>query len=163
MSPPPAVIVSRVDAAVVEALRARVLRAGSGLDALRYEQDDDPRTATFAARPVAGPDSDPLGTATVFPAPCPWAPRRTETWRLRAMATADGLRGQGVGAAVLRAAVDHVAGEGGRLVWCDARVAARSFYERHGFAVEGEGYEIEGIGPHWPMARHLDREARTLG
>ena len=151
------VTVARIGPGAVEALRARVLRAGTGLDALRYEQDADPRTATFAA--VLGPDPDvpPVGTATVFPEACRWAPSEAGAWRLRAMATEDGLRGRGVGAAVLRAAVDHVAAEGGCLVWCDARVAARAFYERHGFAVEGEGYEVEGIGPHWPMARRLTR------
>lgn len=154
-SPDPHVSVARAGAGEVEHLRARVLRRGQGLDVLRYHQDDDPRTATFAATPVDRPGAAPVGTATVFPQPCPWRPHDEGVWRLRAMATDDGFRGRGVGAAVLRAAVDHVAGEGGRLIWCDARVVARSFYERHGFTVEGDRYDVEGVGPHWPMVLPL--------
>ncbi len=149
------VTVARVDASVVAALRARVLRVGSGLTTLRYDQDDDPRTASLAATIAQQPCSAAVGTATVFPAPCPWRPDEEDAWRLRAMATDDRFTGRGVGAAVLRAAVAHVAAEGGRVIWCDARAVARSFYERHGFTAEGEGYEMDGIGAHWPMARVL--------
>lgn len=152
-SPGPDVVVVRADASRVEELRARVLRRGWDLDRLRYDEDADPRTASFVATLVGR--SEPVGTATVFPEPCRWAPEAEGAWRLRAMATDDGLRGRGIGTAVLAAAVDHVAEVGGRLVWCDARVAARAFYERNGFVVEGGRFEVEGIGPHWPMTRHL--------
>lgn len=149
------VVVSRVEGSVVEVLRARVLRQGWDLDRLRYDEDADPRTASFAATLTDRPDAGAVGTATVFSEPCRWSPGDEGAWRLRAMATDDGLQGRGIGAAVLAAAVDHVAAVGGRLVWCDARVAARAFYERHGFVVEGPRFEVEGIGPHWPMVRRL--------
>lgn len=152
-SPAPDVVVRRADGSQVEVLRARVLRRGWDLDRLRYDEDADPRTATFVA--TVADRAEPVGTATVFPEPCRWAPERDGAWRLRAMATDDGLRGGGIGTAVLAATVAHVTDVGGRLVWCDARVAARAFYERNGFVVEGERFEVEGIGPHWPMTRHV--------
>src|SRR5690606_31973556 len=95
--PPPGIVVDRVDGSVVEVLRARVLRKGWDLDRLRYDEDADPRTATFAARVADDPDHGPIGTATVFPEPCRWAPDGDGAWRLRAMATEDGRQGQGIG------------------------------------------------------------------
>jgi hypothetical protein len=41
-------------------------------------------------------------------------------------------------------------------VWCNARTPARGFYERAGFAVEGEEFELPEIGPHVLMTLALD-------
>ncbi len=78
-------------------------------------------------------------------------------WRLRAMATRKEHRGQGVGARVLGACVRHVAGQGGGLLWCNARVAARRFYERGGLTGCGEEFDIAGI-THIVMWRRVDAE-----
>ena len=64
------------------------------------------------------------------------------------MATLPDVRGRGFATAVLDASVDHVAGEGGGELWCNARVPALGFYRRSGFEVEGDEFEIDGIGPH---------------
>jgi predicted GNAT family N-acyltransferase len=72
------------------------------------------------------------------------------------MATAEGLRGQGVGAQVLRATIAHVVLEGGHLIWCNARTPARRFYEREGFRVEGEQWLDPEIGPHVAMWRPVE-------
>jgi GNAT superfamily N-acetyltransferase len=46
------------------------------------------------------------------------------------MATSEGLRGQGIGTKVLDAVIAHVASHGGGLLWCNARLPAKTFYER---------------------------------
>src|SRR5690606_32083386 len=120
------VTVERVPPAVTHPLRARVLRASAPPERVRLPTDDLPSTAAFAARTPAG---EVVGTAIVMPEPCPWAPGRPGAWRLRGMATAEAWRGAGVGARVLAAVLDHVRSQGGTLVWCNARVPARRFYE----------------------------------
>ena len=145
------ITVERVAPAVSYDLRRRVLRPGRPLDAARLAVDGDPRTATFAARTA---DGRVVGTAVVYPEPCPWRPDAA-AWRLRGMATERERRDRGIGARVLRAALTHVAAEGGRLVWCNARVPARRFYERAGFAVHGEPWDDPEIGPHVAMALSL--------
>ena len=79
-----------------------------------------------------------LSACLIFPEPCPWLPGE-HAWRLRGMATDEASRGTGIGARVLRAALDHVRASGGRLVWCNAREGAVRFYEREGFAATGVG------------------------
>jgi GNAT superfamily N-acetyltransferase len=74
-------------------------------------------------------------------------------WRVRGMATAPHARGQGAGAAVLQALLRHASAAGASRVWCNARLPARAFYERAGFRVVSEEFEIPRIGAHVVMER----------
>ena len=133
------------------ALRAKVLRNGGPPEAARLPGDDDPEVATYAALDA---DEGLIGCVGLFPEACPDLPEHPgKGWRIRGMATAEGWRGQGVGAQVLQAALDHVASRGGGLVWCNARTPAASFYERAGFQVIGEPWDDREIGPHVRMWR----------
>jgi GNAT superfamily N-acetyltransferase len=76
-------------------------------------------------------------------------------WRLRGMATAAEARNRGAGAAVLAALLRHARDRGASLVWCNARTPARRFYERAGFRVTSEVFEIPPIGPHVVMELDL--------
>jgi GNAT superfamily N-acetyltransferase len=144
--------VARVPVADTHALRQRVLRPGAPPARTRLAVDDEPDTAAFAA---STDDGQIVGTGIVYPEPCPWQPDRPGAWRLRGMATAEGRRGAGVGARVLAAVVDHAAAHGGTLVWCNARIPARRFYERAGFVAHGDPWDEPEIGPHIRMAREL--------
>lgn len=146
------VVVARVPPAETYDLRGRVLRPGAPADRVRFDVDDLPATAAFAAREA---DGTVVGTAIVYPEPCPWAPARPGAWRLRGMATAEGRRGAGIGARVLDAVLAHVTAAGGSIVWCNARVPARPFYERAGFATHGDEWIDPEIGPHVAMWRDV--------
>lgn len=81
-----------------------------------------------------------------------------EGWRVRGMATEPAARGRGAGTAVLDALIEHARGQGATLVWCNARIAARTLYERAGFRTVSDEFEIEGIGPHYRMELDLSAE-----
>jgi GNAT superfamily N-acetyltransferase len=76
-------------------------------------------------------------------------------WRVRGMATAPGERGSGSGRGVLDALLEHARVAGGTSVWCNARVPARSFYERAGFHACSDVFDVPPIGPHLVMEREL--------
>lgn len=78
--------------------------------------------------------------------------RLGDGWRLRGMATEPDVRGAGFGTALLAACMEHVAASGGGELWCNARVPAVGFYQRAGFEVVSEAFDIAGIGPHVVMA-----------
>ena len=63
-----------------------------------------------------------------------------DAFQLRGMATEPTRRGTGVSATLLLAGLDRCADEGATLVWARARIAALSFYERHGFDPVGPEY-----------------------
>jgi GNAT superfamily N-acetyltransferase len=135
-------------------VRQQVLRPHQTLAELRQADDDGPQTANFAA--YAG--DEVIGTATVRAedAPAAFQDRQGDPgWRLRGMATVDGWRGRGVGAAVLERVIAHVGELGGGLLWCNARLPAVAFYQRAGFATRGEPWEDKQIGPHILMSRQI--------
>ena len=68
--------------------------------------------------------------------------------RLGRIVTAPEHRGTGAGAALMRAVLAEIDGP----VVLGAQVRAQGFYERLGFAVDGPGYDEDGI-PHVPMRR----------
>jgi len=76
-------------------------------------------------------------------------------WRVRGMATAPEARGRGAGSAVLAALLDHALSQGGREAWASVRTPAQSLYERAGFRVDSDVYEVPRIGPHVLMRLRL--------
>lgn len=149
--------VEAVAAEDVRPLRGGVLRPGQAPEDLVYPGDDH-ADALHAAIRDAGPGGEGsgaiVGIATVAPEGHPRDPRPGD-WRLRGMATAPGVRGRGLGAALLAACLHHARDRGGGRVWCNARVTAEGFYVRAGFVAEGARFELPGIGPHVVMAVNL--------
>jgi ribosomal protein S18 acetylase RimI-like enzyme len=77
------------------------------------------------------------------------------------MASHPDVRGQGFGEAVLKAILEWVGADDSGDLWCNARETAIRFYERHGFRIIGERFEIPNAGPHFRMwlPRGRDRDA----
>lgn len=142
--------VAVVDAAVTTELRRAVLRPHWAVGTPMHGDD------LLDALHVAALDGDdPVGACVLVAAPYPHR-ELPDPWQLRGMATAEGRRGQGIGALVLAGAVDAVRARGGGSIWCKARVVALGFYERHGFTVDTDVYVEPQTGlPHRDMYRVL--------
>ena len=125
------------------ALRRRILRAPLGLD--------------FSAEQLAGEAEDAhLGAflddrmvATVVLSPCD-----ATTVKLRQMAVDPDLQGRDIGSQLLRAAEDHARAGGKTRIVMAARLTARAFYARNGYASEGEVFTEVTI-PHIRMTKDL--------
>jgi GNAT superfamily N-acetyltransferase len=136
----------RIAAPEVRPLRQLVLRPGRPFEETAFAGDEDAGTAHFGAFR----DGELLGIATLLDAQHP--ERSGErACQLRGMASHPGVRGSGFGAAVLAACLAEARRRGAALVWCNAREAARGFYERAGFIATGDRFEIAGIGLHYRM------------
>jgi GNAT superfamily N-acetyltransferase len=153
MEPNERVAVEQVQASVVLLLRQRVLRPGALAPHSAYDADDDPRTVHLAAR-VGGAAGAVVAVGTALVESPPWD-ERTASWRIRGMATDERWRRRGLGSRILGALLDEVAVRGGALVWCTARLPARSLYARAGFTPRGALYGVPGLGPHVVMWRSL--------
>ncbi|MGC9155165.1 MAG: GNAT family N-acetyltransferase [Ferrimicrobium sp.] len=139
-------------------LRARILRAGLDPSTAHFSGDDDP----LAIHALARLGTRVVGAGSLLPEPLDGVPG----YRVRGMAVEQAYRGRGVGTSILLRLLQVVHEATGTQeesatsrstsvtpVWCHARVAARSLYERHGFEVVGEVFVIEGIGPHVLMVQ----------
>jgi predicted GNAT family N-acyltransferase len=128
-------------------LRHAVLREGLARETAIFPGDDDPAARHFIA--VAADDTI-VACVTLHPSTCDGQP----AWQLRGMAVAPQLRGSGIGARLLRAVEQSVAAdEPRRILWCNARVPARAFYERHGWRAVSEIFHVPTAGPHVRMVR----------
>jgi GNAT superfamily N-acetyltransferase len=161
--------VEKIPAAASYPLRHAVLRTHQAIDEVGFPADNDPGAATFGA--IDRADGNVVAVVTVFREPPPFdtaaagvptgVGSEATTWRLRAMATREDLRGKGLGSLVLSAALDHVASEGGDLIWCYARLRAVGFYERAGFKRWGDEWDVPFTGPHVVMWRTMDTREAT--
>lgn len=148
----PPVAVREVPAAATRPLRRAVLRPHQTLEDLAAHEP--PRAYAVGAF-VAGDGAQPIAVGLVGP-----DGQDDGGWRIRGMATAPAHRGHGAGAAVLRALVAHADSAGATRVWCNARTPARSLYERAGFRVVSDEFELPEIGPHVVMELRRDGQSR---
>ncbi len=142
-------VVRRVTAAQIRPLRHAVLRPNHPESSAVFPGDDEPTTAHLGAYR----DGHLVGIASLYAEARRGAPQAGGAWRLRGMATAPDVRGQGVGRALVEACVRQVAEWGGGELWCNARTPAVGFYEGAGFEVVSSEFDIPGVGPHVVMRR----------
>jgi ribosomal protein S18 acetylase RimI-like enzyme len=146
--------VSVVDGAVTSELRRSILRptwpAGASMHG-----DGEPGAVHLAAQL----DDLVVGACVLFARAYPPRPQGPDAWQLRGMATAPEYRGCGIGAAIVEEAVRQVERRRGRLLWCEARESAISFYARHGFVGEGDLFAHAETGiAHQLMYRELSSQ-----
>jgi GNAT superfamily N-acetyltransferase len=123
------------------ALRQAILRPHETLEQLAADEPSD----VFAVGAFA--DGQLVAVGLIAP------DGESGAWRVRGMASAPHARGVGAGTEVLGALIRHALEHGASRVWCNARTPARSLYERAGFRVISEEFELPQIGPHFVMER----------
>jgi GNAT superfamily N-acetyltransferase len=135
------------------ALRWAVLRTGMPRETAVYPEDSRGDVFHIAAYDDEGAVR---GCVTFFPDPLPafgWGdPQPGEggrAYRFRGMGSASEVRGQGFGAAALKAGLRECAARGAEVVWCNGRTSATGFYEHTGFTAIGEEFMLEPSGPHY--------------
>jgi GNAT superfamily N-acetyltransferase len=137
----PELVLREIPIADTRPLRQTVLRPHQTLDELaEHEPPGAFAVGAFARNDLVAvgfvaPDGEPGG------------------WRIRGMATTPAARSRGAGTAVLDALVEHALERGATRIWCNARTPARTLYERRGFEVVSDEFEVPHIGPHVVMQR----------
>lgn len=162
MSPPPVLAVREIPPRDTWALRHQVLRRGHPIESCDWVED----RLDGAFHLCLERDGAVVGIASFYPLPLPGSAPSAELgggggWQLRGMAVADGARGGGLGAVVLREGLGRAWEREAGYVWCNARTRALSFYLRAGFKCVSEEFEIPGVGPHRRM--RLARPHRAHG
>ena len=140
--------VVEITAADTHDLRLEVLRNDTPDATVTFPEDDLPGTFHLGVRDA---DDHIVAIST-------WTPRPfhdEHAVQLRGMATAPQVQGRGAGAILLDAGCRRAAGLA-PIVWARARDSALSFYLRHGFEVDGEGFiDEQTLKPHHFILRRL--------
>jgi GNAT superfamily N-acetyltransferase len=144
--------IRRITAQETRPIRHAVLRPGRPVAEAVFGGDDDPRSIHLGA--FLGERL--LGVASLTRTPYP-PDGHERDWQLRGLAVVGEARGRGVGGELLERAIDLAAREEGRVLWCNGRTTARTFYERHGMEAQGEEFDRPHTGPHYHFLLDLDR------
>jgi ElaA protein len=107
------------------------------------ERDEHDETALHL---LATWDGRPVGTARML--------LQGDTGKIGRVCVLRGMRGHGIGAALIRAAVEELRGRGLRKAKLGSQTHAIPFYEALGFTAEGPVYDDAGI-PHRDMTLAL--------
>jgi GNAT superfamily N-acetyltransferase len=126
-------------------LRHRVLRQNLPRTEAIFPGDDLPTSYHFAACTSAG---EVIGCTTFHLNS--W--ENQPAYQLRGMATDPTWAGKGIGRAVVTYSIDTIkAASHVHLFWCNARLIAIPFYEKLGWRIASERFEIPTAGPHHRM------------
>lgn len=140
-----------ITAADTHELRRRILRDGTVGREVVWDGDDDAGTFHLGVRV----GNDLVAISSWVRRPFPGRPD-VDAFQLRGMATDPARRGTGVSSTLLTAGIERCRRRGALLVWARARVAALTFYERHGFEPVGPEYTDATTGlPHRDILRDV--------
>ena len=136
-------------------LRARVLRPGRPIETAFFEEDHQPSTSHLAAC------CEGRVASCVSLVRSPWEDE--PAWRLRGMATDEKYQRQGIGTGLLQKLEELALNSPGPdLVWCTSRVEVIPFYEKQGWQVASDLFQVTGVGPHRMMTKHLITDSHGL-
>lgn len=127
--------VVEIEAVATHELRRSLLRDGTPSDQVEFDGDDLDTTFHLGAFV----DGTLVAISTWMARRYPDLPGHPGH-QLRGMATDPDARGTGVSDELLLTGMGRCVEAGSSLVWARARVAALSFYRRHGFETRGHEY-----------------------
>ena len=132
-------------------LRHQVLRPHQSLIECRYDVDDLSETRHWKA---STSDNKTIGVITLFPENLN-DQTKSQGYRIRGMAVSPKAQGLGVGVTLLKHAISDKQLDRKGYVWCNARKSAVGFYQKNGFEIYGDSFDIPGIGEHFVAKRPL--------
>ena len=132
--------VQRVERSVILSLRSQVLSMPNAR-VTTFSRDGAADTRHWAALL----DNTVVGCASVM---------RLRGWALRGMAVGPDYRRQGIGARLLHTICTEVQ----QPMWCNARLTAASFYERHGWTAVRPIFPMNDEMPHQRMVWRPDEQ-----
>lgn len=132
---------------VIVDLRHRMLRAGLPKETANFPGDDDASSWHVG---LFFPYADGANAAVVTCASFMLNSYKEQAaWQLRGMCTDAGHQSKGFGGKLLSCAEAAILKNSPvRFFWCNARVPAIPFYQREGWVVDSEVFDIPTAGPH---------------
>ena len=131
-------------------VRHSVLRAGKPLSSCHFEGDDLDTTSHFGLFL----DNEIVGVLSVVKEDSSFLDIPGQ-YRIRGMAVLENHRKKGYGEALVRHLETFLKNHKVPSLWFNARIIALGFYEKLGYEIVGDAFEISDIGLHYKMYKKL--------
>ena len=131
-------------------IRQPVLREGKPIEACIFDGDDFKttfHTGLFVDNTLVAVASFMKNSNKLF--------LEKNQFQLRGMAVLKEFQGKGYGHEVLKFGESLLIKQDVKMVWCNARKIAVSFYEKNHYAIKGDSFIIPDIGIHYVMGKTL--------
>jgi hypothetical protein len=144
--------ICRVSIDVIVDLRHRMLRAGLPKESANFPGDNDASTWHVGLfHPYTNGANAPVVTCASFMLN---SYKEQPAWQLRGMCTEAAHQSKGFGGQLLSCVESAILKSSPvRLFWCNARVPAIPFYQRQGWTVDSDEFDIPTAGPHRKLFR----------
>jgi GNAT superfamily N-acetyltransferase len=142
--------IKKVDAEEIYPVRHPVLRPGKPFESCIFDGDNLSSTAHFACFD----EKDAIGAVSVFENNSTLFASERQ-YQLRGMAVLETYQKKGIGNQLVRFAEDYIKTQNGELIWFNARIIAVMFYEKLGYKIIGEAFNIGDIGLHYVMYKEI--------
>ncbi|MDQ7917489.1 GNAT family N-acetyltransferase [Mesonia sp. MT50] len=142
--------IKEVDVAVVLSIRQEVLRNGKPIRMCKMQGDELPSSihlGLFYENKLAGITSLMVEAHPEFP--------DLSQLRLRGMAVLPEFQKKKLGKLLMEEAISVSQKKHADILWFNAREAAVGFYEKFGFSVRGNLFNIKDVGDHFLMYKEL--------
>jgi GNAT superfamily N-acetyltransferase len=133
-------------------LRSHVLRPGQDIANCIYPMDFDSKTFHLGIRNQSGKI---ICNGTFVNEVSPLFLNSKNMYRLRGMATDFSEQQKGCGKMLLQFAEKELTRRDSEYLWFNARTVAIGFYEKLGYQIKGNEFDIPTVGPHYVMWKKL--------
>ena len=125
-------------------VRHPVLRPGRPIESCHFDGDDLPTTSHFGLFL----ENQLAGVISAFKAQNKLFSEENQ-YQIRGMAVLSEFQKKGFGEALLEYCENEIRLKSGNLIWFNARETAIGFYEKSGYEILGDPFEIPDVGPHY--------------
>jgi len=144
------ILIKRITALETYPVRHPVLRTNRPIETCRFEGDELETTkhyGLFIQEKLVGVTTLMQSSNDFF--------ENKHQFQMRGMAILSHHQGQGLGAQLIREVEKNIEDYETAVLWFHARMTAVPFYEKMGFEIKGNSFEIQEIGTHFVMYKNL--------
>lgn len=127
-------------------VRHPVLRGGKPIESCRFDGDELDTTTHFGLFL----NENLIGVISIFENKNSLFTNEKQ-FQIRGMAVLDEHQKKGFGADLVNYAEHFIKSQKGDLIWFNARINAVGFYEKLGYKIIGNAFEIEEVGAHFVL------------
>ena len=131
-------------------VRHPVLRPGRPIESCHFDGDDLPTTSHFGLYF----ENQLAGVISAFKAQNKLFTEENQ-YQIRGMAVLSEFQKKGFGEALLEYCENEIRLKSGNLIWFNARKTAIGFYEKSGYGILGDSFEIPDVGPHYILFKAI--------
>ncbi len=131
-------------------VRHPVLRPGRPIESCHFDGDDMPTTSHFGLFL----ENQLAGVISVFKIQNKLFSEENQ-YQFRGMAVLSEFQKKGFGEQLLQYCENEIRLKSGNLIWFNARETAIGFYEKSGYEILGDQFEIPDVGPHYILFKAI--------